>query len=129
MTYKTGTPTLTRWQPWSYRDASWVNQDISGYGVTATDGQIGKVDKAMHQIGNAYLIVDTGGFLFGDKVMLPAGVVSGVDHNTRQIFVERTKDQVKNAPEFKQEMIDDPTYRQTLGTYYGEGKGWQEPNY
>ena len=110
MTYQTGTPTMTRWQPWSYRDQTWVKQDISGYKVTATDGEIGKVDKSMNTIDNAYLVVDTGGFLVHDKVMLPAGVVSGVDHNTRQVFVERTKDQVKNAPKFDQRMTDDPTW-------------------
>ena len=129
MTYNTGTPTLTRWQPWTYRDAAWINQDISGYGVTAIDGKVGKVDKAMAQFDNAYLIVDTGGLIFGDKVMLPAGVVSGVDHNTRQVFVERTKEQIKQAPEFDQRQIDDPTYRQSLGTYYGEGPGWTDPKY
>lgn len=126
MTY-TGTPTITRWQPWTYRDSSWLNTDITGYTVDAVDGQIGKVDKAMHQVENAFLVVETRGLIFGDKVMLPAGVVSGVDHNNRRVFVERTKEQIKNAPEFKDEMIDDPNYRSTIGTYYGEGKGWYQP--
>jgi hypothetical protein len=131
MTYNTGTQTLTRWQPWSYRDATWVSKDISGYGVMAIDGKIGKIDKAVHQMdttssgGTAYLIVDTG--LLGDKVMLPAGVVSGVDHNAREVIVERTKEQIKNAPLFDQKMIDDPAYRQSLSAYYGEGAGWHEP--
>lgn len=126
MTY-TGTPTLTRWQPWAYRDATWLNTDITGYTVDAVDGEIGKVDKAMHQVDNAFLVVETRGLIFGDKVMLPAGVVSGVDHNNRRVFVERTKEQIKNAPEFRDEMIDDPSYRSTIGTYYGEGKGWYQP--
>jgi len=126
MTYK-GTPTLTRWQPWTYRDATWLNTDITGYTVDAIDGQIGKVDKAMHKVDNAYLVVETRGLIFGDRVMLPAGVVSGVDHNNRRVFVERTKEQIKNAPEFKEAMIDDPSYRGTLSTYYGEGKGWYQP--
>ncbi len=126
MTY-TGTPTLTRWQPWTYRDATWLNRDVSGYKVTAVDGQIGKVDKAMAKLGDGYLVVDTGGLIFGDKAMLPAGVISGVDHNARSVFVERTKEQIKQAPAFDQKLIEDPTYRHELGTYYGEGKGWQEP--
>ena len=124
----TGTPTLTRWQPWTYRDATWLNRDISGYTVVATDGQIGKVDKSMHQVANAYLIVDTGGWIFGDKVMLPAGVVSGVDHNTQRVFVERSKEQVKNAPDFNDALVDDPDFRASLGTYYGEGKGGSQPS-
>jgi hypothetical protein len=126
MTY-TGTPTLTRWQPWTYRDVTWLHRDITGYTVDALDGQIGKVDKSMYKMDNGYLIVETGGWIFGRTVMLPAGVVSGVDHNNRRVFVERTKEQVKNAPEFNDDMIDDPNYRARLGTYYGEGKGWYQP--
>ena len=35
----------------------------------------------------------------------------------RKIYVDRTKDQIKNAPEFD-ERADDPTYRDRLGGYY-----------
>jgi hypothetical protein len=57
--------------------------------------------------------------------MLPAGVISGVDHQNNRVFVERTKDQIKNSPEFDDSMIEDLRYRETLGTYYGEeGPGW-----
>ena len=112
---------------WTYRDETWLTQDMTGYTIDALDGQIGKVDKSMRQVNNSYVVVDTGGWIFGRKVMLPAGVISGVDHNNRRVFVERTKEQIKNAPEFNDELIDDPQYRATLGTYYGEGKGWHEP--
>jgi hypothetical protein len=127
MTYNTGTPTLTRWQPWTYRDATWLNADITGYTIDALDGEIGKVDKSMHRPDNAFLIVDTGPWIFGEKVMLPAGIVSGVDHNNRRVFVERTKEQIKSAPKFDAALVNDPTYRNTLGAYYGEGTGWYQP--
>src|SRR6266542_1113878 len=113
MTY-TRTPTLTRWQPWSYRDETWLTRDITGYTVDALDGQIGKVDKSMQQMDNGYVIVDTGGWISGHKVMLPAGVVSGVDPNNRRVFVERTKEQIKKAPEFDATLINDPNYRASL---------------
>ena len=125
MTYNTGTSTPTRWQPWSYRDPSFLGSDITGYRVDAIDGEIGKVDSATNEVGQSCLIVNTGPWIFGRKVMLPAGVVKNVDHQEKRVFVERTKDLIKNAPEFNDAMMNDKNYRQSLGTYYGEGgAGW-----
>ena len=95
--------------------------DLTGFSVEATDGHIGKVDEATHETGGSFLIVDTGPWIFGKKVMLPAGVVMKVDHDDEKVFVNRTKDQIKNAPEFDDSMIKDEDYRGRLGTYYGPG--------
>src|SRR5688500_19400662 len=102
MTYRQST-VITAWEPWTYRDQGWLATDITGYKLEALDGEIGKVDKATNEIGGSYLIADTGPWIFGRKVMVPAGVVSGVDHQNKHIFVERTKDQIKNAPELRSE--------------------------
>ena len=42
-----------------------------------------------------------------------------VEELCRKIYVDRTKDQIKNAPEFD-ERADDATYRDRLGGYYSE---------
>ncbi|MFE5547559.1 PRC-barrel domain containing protein, partial [Streptomyces sp. NPDC056534] len=34
--------------------------DLTGYKVEATNGSIGKVDKHSDEVGDAYLVVDTG---------------------------------------------------------------------
>ena len=73
-----------------------------GYGVEALDGSIGKVDEATYDAGSAYIVVDTGPWIFGKKVMLPAGTIQRVDHEDEKILVSRTKDQIKNAPEFEE---------------------------
>ena len=125
MTYSGQTTTLTRWQPWTYRDNSFVGKNIAGYNIDALDGEIGKVDNATFDVGSSHLVVDTGPWIFGRKVMLPAGVVSGIDHQNKRVFVDRTKDQIKNAPEFDESMLDDLKYRDSLSRYYGEeGAGW-----
>jgi hypothetical protein len=121
--------TQTRWQAWDYREQDWSRMDISGFEIEALDGSIGKVDEATYEVGGSYLIVDTGPWIFGKKVMLPAGVVSRVDHENKLLFVDRTKDQIKGAPEFDEDRFAEQTYRDDLGTYYGEGgQGWNEPN-
>ena len=79
MTY-TNTATKVRWQPWAYQDPSWHSADLTGYKVQAIDGEIGKVDKDTFEVDNSFLVVDTGPWIFGRKVMLPAGVVTGMDH-------------------------------------------------
>ena len=65
-------------------------------------------------------MVDTGPWIFGKKVMLPGGIITNVDHDDEKIFVDRTKDQIKNAPEFDDSLIRDDEYRGRLGSYYGD---------
>jgi hypothetical protein len=114
---------------WTYRDQSGLGvdpmsgRDITGYGVEAVDGSIGKVDEATYEAGSSFVIVDTGPWIFGKKVMLPAGVVQRVDENDEKVFVNRTKDQIKNAPEYDDSRATDQSYRSELGGYYGQGGG------
>ena len=107
---------------WTYREGV-VTPDVSprnvvGYGVEATDGSIGKVDDATYDVGSSYLVVDTGPWIFGKKVMLPAGVIENVDHDGETITVDRSKDEIKNSPEFDDSMVADEGYRTRLGSYY-----------
>jgi hypothetical protein len=121
------TTTKTRWSPWDYRDTGWVGKDIAGYDIEALDGSIGTVDEATYDVGSSYLIVDTGPWIFGKKVMLPAGVVSQIDHTNKRVFVERMKEQIQSAPEFDASRLSDIRYRDELGAHYGEGgRGWYD---
>src|SRR6478672_4257121 len=106
---------------WTYTDTSISQRDLSGFSVEALDGGIGKIDDATYDVGQSFIVVDTGKFIFGKKVMLPAGVVRDVDLDTETVFVNRTKDQIKNAPEFDEDNYQDPKYRDELGGYYGPG--------
>jgi len=87
---------------WTYRDTLVVDSgaDVTGYEVEASDGSIGKIDEVTYETGSSYIVVDTGPWIFGKKVMLPAGVVREVDQESETVFVDRTKDQIKHAPEY-----------------------------
>jgi len=98
------------------------NIDLSGFKVEATDGDIGKVDEATNEAGGSFIVVDTGPWIFGKKVMLPAGVIQNIDPDTETILVQRTKDEIKNAPEFDEQKYRDQNYRDELGDYYS-GRG------
>ena len=109
-------------RPWEYRTETGsvgYEVDLTGYSVAAVDGDIGHVDEAINELlGGSYLLVDTGP-VFGRTVMLPAGVVERIDTAEKKIYLDRTKDQIKNSPEFD-ELEDDAMYRDRLGGYYSE---------
>ena len=106
---------------WTYRQQDWLTRNLTGFSVEALDGGIGKVDEASYDVGAGYIVVDTGPWIFGKKVMLPAGVIDRVDFDDETIYVNRTKEEIKNAPEFDEDRYRDEPYRNTLGGYYGPG--------
>jgi hypothetical protein len=107
--------------PWRYRDdVALSGADLGGYKVEAVDGGIGKVDQATNEVNAACMVVDTGPWIFGKKVLLPAGTVSHVDHDSRIVYVDRTKEQIKSAPEYDPDRFTDQTYRDKIGGYYGD---------
>lgn len=112
--------TTQDWDAWNYRQSDDFSggQDLAGFKVVAADGDIGKVDKATNEVGASYVVVDTGPWILGKKVMLPAGVIRDVDFDDEKIFVNRTKEQIKNAPEFDEAHFRDSGYRDQLGGYY-----------
>jgi hypothetical protein len=118
----------TTMDPWTYGDAETIgvdmqNLDLTGFSVEATDGGIGKVDEATYETSRSYIVVDTGPWIFGKKVLLPASVVQRVDLDAETIFVNRTKDEIKNAPEFDEATYRDDAYRSQVGAYYtGTGR-------
>jgi hypothetical protein len=88
--------------------------------VEATDGGIGSIDEATYDVGSASIVVDTGPWIFGRKVLLPAGTVQRVDHTERVAYVDRTKDQIKHAPEYDKETFGTAEYRDRVGAYYDD---------
>jgi hypothetical protein len=93
--------------------------NLTGFKVEARDGDLGKVDEATHEAGGSFIVVDTGPWIFGKKVLLPAGVISDVDLDTESVLVGLTKDEIKDAPEFDEKNYRDASYRNELGDYYG----------
>ncbi len=65
---------------WTYPESgSWGNADTTGFDIEATDGSIGSVHEATYDAGKSYIVVDTGPWIFGKKVVLPGGAIQRVD--------------------------------------------------
>jgi hypothetical protein len=116
--------TYTTEQLWTYRDLDTLGVDMTrgvdlvGFEIEATDGGIGKVDEATYDVGESYVVVDTGPWIFGKKVMLPASLIQRIDLDSQTVYVDHTKDEIKDAPEFDEDMYRDEAYRSQLGSYY-----------
>ena len=106
---------------WTYREEQIGDIDLTGFSVQARDGGIGKIDEATYDVGRSYVVVDTGPWIFGKKVLLPAGTVERVDLDTETVFLRCTKDQIKNSPEFDESAYRGEEYRARVGRYYGAG--------
>ncbi|MEW2412997.1 PRC-barrel domain containing protein [Streptomyces sp. NPDC046866] len=108
---------------WAYRVmvGRITDVDLTGFKVEAADGGIGKVDKHSDEVGDAYLVVDTGPWIFGKQVLLPAGTVTAIDTEAKEVRVGLTKEQIKNAPRYIPEELlhPDREYRSRIGGYYG----------
>ncbi|MEU5214972.1 PRC-barrel domain-containing protein [Streptomyces sp. NPDC020807] len=107
---------------WGYRTDSGyeTGTDLVGFTVAATDGDIGKVDEHTDEAGAGYLVVDTGPWIFGKHVLLPASTIRSVDREDGTVHVDRTKAQIKDAPQFEREREPrDPTYLEQFAKYYG----------
>ncbi len=103
---------------WDYRDSTWSDgYDLAGYDVEATDGSIGTIDEATNDVSNAYVVVDTGFWIFGKKRLIPAGAISSVVHDDKKVHVAMTKDQIKGAPDYDADHWNDDS-RSKHGDYY-----------
>ena len=108
---------------WTYRDSdTWGTKDIRGFAVEATDGEIGAIDETSGTTGSDYIVVDTGQWIFGKKVLLPGGVIQRVDATDGRVWVSLTKAEIESAPEFDEYRYQEDAYRSEIGAYY-EGLG------
>lgn len=92
--------------------------DLRGHAILATDGVIGTVDDLYFDDDDwavRYLVVDTGGWLSGRKVLLSPHAIGHPDWLDRQVPVSLTKAQVAASPDID---THKPVSRQSEADYY-----------
>ena len=105
----------------------WHTSAINGYTIEARDGDIGTVSDFLFDDASwlvRWLVVDTGNWLSGRKVLLPPSVLGRVDAKDRVFAVKLTKQQIKDSPEIDS---DRPVSRQIesrVYDYYGWSPYW-----
>ena len=104
---------------------------VLGLTVAASDGAIGRVDDAYFDDCHwtaRYLVVDTGSWLAGRKVLISAISVGNIDWERNLLHVGLTRHQVEASPAID---TDKPASRQLEGDfldYYGYPYYWSGPS-
>jgi uncharacterized protein YrrD len=96
---------------------------LKGYSIEAKDGTIGTVNDFLFDDSTfkvRWLVIDTGNWLTGRKVLIHPTAVHYADHWTRKLTVELTKSQVENSPDIAN---DRPVSLQMQNDLYGH-YGW-----
>jgi len=105
----------------NYKQEIFGGDDIKGYDVyTATDEKVGGIyDALVDETGRfRYLVIDTGFWVFGKKVLVPIGRVR-MDYDRRRVYVTGlTKDQVERLPEYSDNMTVDYDYEERVRGIY-----------
>ncbi len=109
------------------RTMLWKASAINDYAIVATDGRLGTVIDFLFDDASwlvRWMVVDTGNWLSGRKVLLPPSVLGHPDSVKRQFAVRLTMQQVKDSPDID---TDRPVSRQmetNLYDYYGWSPYW-----
>ncbi len=96
--------------------------EFNDYTIAASDGTIGKVSDFLFDDASwslRWLVLDTGNWLSGRKVLLPLSVLGHPDPTLRQFAVRLTMKEVEDSPSIS---TDRPVSRQmetNLYDYYG----------
>jgi hypothetical protein len=106
---------------WAYPADCGYGHDRSlvGFEVEATDGVVGQVERQTDGSGMPHLVVDTGMWVFGSSLLIPAGLITGIDSDSRRVVVGRAREEIKAAPRFARDSeTTDVAYLSAVGNYY-----------
>jgi sporulation protein YlmC with PRC-barrel domain len=107
-------------------------KELHDYAIGATDGVIGHV-KDVYLDDQAwvvrYLVVETGGWLSGRKVLVSPMAVGEPNWAKRLLPVSITKDQIENSPDFDSEKPVTRQHEMDYSGYYGYPYYWGDIGY
>jgi hypothetical protein len=103
---------------------------LKNFAIRATDGELGTVDDFYFDDETwaiRYLIVDTGEWLGGRKVLISPISVIRTDWQARQLDVTLTKAQVEKSPDIDTRKPVSRQHESTYLGYYGYSNYWGGP--
>ncbi|GJL66955.1 MAG: hypothetical protein NPIRA05_19260 [Nitrospirales bacterium] len=103
------------------------SETIQGKTIKATDGEIGHcVDLLFDERywTARYLVVQTGSWLLGKKVIVPIISVEHVDPDTGEIEVKLSREKIENAPDIETDAPVSRRQEMSISDYYAHGYYW-----
>jgi len=107
-------------------------ENIVGYAIKATDGELGKVSEFYFDDltwSIRYLVVETGNWLSERKVLIPHAALGITDWMTETFQVNLTMDQVRNSPDFESEKTVSRQHEIDMFNHYGLPVYWGDVFY
>jgi hypothetical protein len=102
-------------------------REVIGYHIQASDGQIGHVEDFIIDTDTwnvRYVVVDTRNWLPGKKVLVAPDWIQEVNWIDAQVYVELSRDRIKDSPEFDAAEPVNRDYEHKLYDYYGRPTYW-----
>jgi hypothetical protein len=102
-------------------------KDLIGYNILAKDGEIGKVHDLLFEDDEwtlRYLVVDTGPWILGRRVLISLLALGEPDRPARQFPVSLTREQVKDSPDIDTEKPVSRQRQVNLHRHYGWPYYW-----
>jgi len=105
----------------NYRQELFDGNDVKGLDVyTESDEKVGSIHNVLvDEEGHfRYLVVDTGFWIFGKKVLLPVGRFRSDPQAQRIYTIGLSKQQAENLPEYHDDMVVDYDYEERVRGVY-----------
>jgi uncharacterized protein YrrD len=102
-------------------------REVIGYAIQAGDGEIGQVDDFIVDDETwelRYMVVDTGNWLSGKKVLVAPRWISKVTWSEARVYVDLPRDMIKDAPEFDPYTPISRDYEARLYDHYQRPRYW-----
>jgi hypothetical protein len=102
-------------------------KEIRGYHIEGSDEGIGHirdciVDDETWKV--RYLVVDTSNWWVGKSVLIAPHWASRISWKERKVFVDLSRQKIKNSPEWNAETAVNRSYETRLYDYYGRPADW-----
>ncbi len=104
-------------------------REVTGYHIHASNGEIGHVEDFIiddETWAIRYLIVDTKNWWPGIKVLVSPQWIERVSWNESKVFVNISRDAIKQSPEYRDESMLTRDYEDGLYQHYQRKGYWRE---
>ncbi|MGD8616596.1 MAG: PRC-barrel domain-containing protein [Gammaproteobacteria bacterium] len=101
---------------------------LQDYGLQAVDGAVGSVEEFFFDDVTwtvRYLVVDTGSWLVGRRVLISPVAVGEVREREGLLYIELTREQIRNSPPLNSDKPVSRRYEARYYRYYGWPPYWE----
>ena len=105
-------------------------KSLMGFTLAATDGAIGEVEDCYFDDTHwtvRYVVIDTGGWLSGRRVLISPMAVREVDPTGERVLVALTREQVEGSPDIDTHRPVSRQHEISLLQHYGFPTYWYGP--